>query len=308
MSTSDYDNTPEVALSSTTLTLLEGFLDAAWMERNLSPNTLGAYRSDLLILAHWLARRDRSPLEADAADLGAFLAERRTQVKPRSLARLLSALRHFYRYQVRIGVLASDPTRDLQRPRESRDLPGFLSEAEVERLLAAPDTDTPLGRRDRAMLEVLYACGLRVSELVNLPLSRVNLHAGWLRIIGKGNRERLVPLGEDAVTWLERYLPERPVLHDRPCDTVFLTHHGAGMTRQAFWYRIKQHAATAGINTPLSPHTLRHAFATHLVNHGADLRAVQLLLGHRDLSTTQIYTHVARERLQRLHARHHPRG
>jgi len=304
----DHDNTPSPVLSPATLTLLEAFLDAAWLERNLSANTLSAYRSDLSILAHWLARREISLLEAGPGDLQAFMDKRRGEVKPRSLARLLSALRHFYRYQVRSGALATDPTRDLRRPRETRDLPGFLSEAEVERLLAAPDTDTPLGRRDRAMLEVLYACGLRVSELVTLTLSRMNLHAGWLRILGKGKRERLVPLGEEAIGWLERYLTERPVLTARPCDTVFLTHHGVGMSRQAFWYRIKQHAASAGIGTPLSPHTLRHAFATHLLNHGADLRAVQLLLGHRDLSTTQIYTHVARARLQALHARHHPRG
>lgn len=301
-------STPSNELPTQTLALLESFLDAAWMERNLSRNTLSAYRSDLLILAHWLVSRGREPLQVDAGDLQAFLEARKTMAKPRSLARLLSTLRHFYRYQVRVGSMQGDPTRELHPPRGTHALPTTLSEGEVERLLAAPDTDTPLGRRDRAMLEVLYACGLRVSELVELPLARVNLHAGWLRILGKGKHERLVPLGEDAIGWLERYLGERPIPHGAPCDTVFLTHRGVGMTRQAFWYRIKHHAATAMLRSPLSPHTLRHAFATHLVNHGADLRAVQLLLGHRDLSTTQIYTHVARERLKALHTRHHPRG
>lgn len=300
---------PQSPLDPATLALFEGFLDAAWMERHLSENTLAAYRSDLCILARWLAGRTQTPLDASGADLADFLAWRRQQhSKPRSIARLCASLRHFYRYQVRCGRLQQDPTRELPRPRQHQALPQSLSEAEVERLLHAPDLNTPLGRRDRAMLEVLYACGLRVSELVSLPLGRVNLQAGWLRILGKGQRERLVPLGEAAIQWLGLYVSERPQLPEQACETVFLTHHGVGMSRQAFWYRIKQHAATAMISTPLSPHTLRHAFATHLVNHGADLRAVQLLLGHQDLSTTQIYTHVARERLQALHTQHHPRG
>ncbi len=281
------------------------------MEQGLSANTLTAYKSDLSALAIWLTARDSDLLSAQRSDLLAYL-EQRAEVgaKPSSSARMLSALRHFYRYQVREQRLTTDPTARIDSPRLGRTLPATLTEAEVETLLVAPDTETLLGLRDRAMLEVLYACGLRVSELVQLRMDQTNLRMGCLRIQGKGGKERLVPLGEQAVDWLTYYLRDaRPeLLRSRPCDEIFITQRGAGMTRQAFWYLLKRYALSGGIHKHLSPHTLRHAFATHLVNHGADLRVVQLLLGHSDLSTTQIYTHVARERLKELHARHHPRG
>ena len=228
----------------------------------------------------------------------------------RSSSRLLSCLRGFYHYCLLDGLLAEDPTALVALPRQSRAVPSSLSEADVEALLAVPELGEALGLRDRAMFEVLYACGLRVSELVALTLEQVNLRQGVVRVFGKGARERLVPLGEEAIDWLLRYLREArgELLLGRPSDVLFPSQRGEQMTRQAFWYRIKLHARAAGIDKPLSPHTLRHAFATHLLNHGADLRVVQMLLGHRDLSTTQIYTHVARARLQALHAEHHPRG
>jgi len=291
--------------------LLETFLDALWMERGLSANTLAAYRADLGALGLWLAARDSRLAGAGRADLMAFLAERMSGgARPRSTARLLSSLRRFYRYLAREGRISEDPTLRIEAPRTGRPLPNTLTEEEVEALLAAPPLDTMLGLRDRTMLEVLYACGLRVSELVGLQLGQVNLRQGVVRITGKGGKERLVPLGEEALAWLERYLREaRPsLLQGRSGSALFPTGRGETMTRQAFWYLIKRYALSAGIAKPLSPHTLRHAFATHLINHGADLRVVQLLLGHSDLSTTQIYTHVARERLKELHARHHPRG
>jgi len=291
--------------------LLETFLDALWMEQGLSANTLAAYRADLGALGLWLAARDNRLAGAGRADLMAFLAERMSGgARPRSTARLLSSLRRFYRYLAREGRIPEDPTLRIDAPRTGRPLPKTLTEEEVEALLAAPPLDTVLGLRDRTMLEVLYACGLRVSELVGLQLGQVNLRQGVVRITGKGGKERLVPLGEEALAWLERYLREaRPsLLQGRAGSALFPTGRGATMTRQAFWYLIKRYALSAGIAKPLSPHTLRHAFATHLINHGADLRVVQLLLGHSDLSTTQIYTHVARERLKDLHARHHPRG
>ena len=291
--------------------LIEAFVDALWMEHGLSENTLAAYRSDLSAFARWLGKRRRSLLDAGEGDIQKYLSERLGQgFKARSSARLGSSLRRFYRYQVREGRLQEDPTARLDSPRLGRPLPKALSETEVEQLLAAPDTGTPLGLRDRAMLEVLYATGLRVSELVGLVMDQLNLTQGLVRVTGKGGKERLVPLGEEALDWLKRYLAEaRPALvQGRPSDHLFPGRDGGGLTRQAFWYRIKAHARAAGIKTALSPHTLRHAFATHLLNHGADLRVVQMLLGHSDLSTTQIYTHVARERLKSLHARHHPRG
>ncbi len=291
--------------------LIEAFVDALWMEHGLSEHTLAAYRSDLSAFARWLGKRRRSLLDAREGDVQKYLSERLGQgLKARSSARLGSSLRRFYRYQVREGRLREDPTARLASPRLGRPLPKALSEAEVERLLAAPDTGTPLGLRDRAMLEVLYATGLRVSELVGLVMDQLNLTQGLVRVTGKGGKERLVPLGEEALDWLKRYLAEaRPALvPGRPSDHLFPGRDGGGLTRQAFWYRVKAHARAAGIETALSPHTLRHAFATHLLNHGADLRVVQMLLGHSDLSTTQIYTHVARERLKSLHARHHPRG
>ena len=291
--------------------LIESFIDALWMEEGLSANTLDAYRTDLIGLAVWLTLRGGELLLAERDDLQSYLAHRaEAGAKPRSTARMVSALRHFYRYMLRQGRLTADPTAQLDSPKLGRFLPDTLTEADVEMLLATPDPAETLGLRDRAMMEVLYACGLRVTELVSLGLEQVNPRMGCLRIMGKGGKERLVPLGEHALDWLEDYLHRaRPELvGGRPSNDLFVTARGAAMTRQAFWYRIKHHARQAGIRKPLSPHTLRHAFATHLVNHGADLRVVQLLLGHSDLSTTQIYTHVARERLKALHAAHHPRG
>ena len=290
---------------------IDAFLDALWLEKGLSANTLAAYRSDLESLARWCALKGVEPLDCDRAALLDFLAEGlRTGRSARSAARLLSCLRGFFRYHLRIGRVSADPTLQIESPRLGRPLPKSLTEEDVEALLAAPDTATALGLRDRAMLELLYACGLRVSELVGLAIGAVNLSQGVVRVMGKGSRERLVPVGDEAVAWLFRYLREaRPQLvPDGASDALFPGRGGETLTRQAFWYRLRRHAFEAGIHKPLSPHTLRHAFATHLLNHGADLRVVQMLLGHSDLSTTQIYTHVARERLKQLHAAHHPRG
>ncbi|MDH3934829.1 MAG: site-specific tyrosine recombinase XerD, partial [Gammaproteobacteria bacterium] len=244
-------------------------------------------------------------------DLLAYRSERVTDgARPRTTARLVSSMRRYYRFLIREGSLQEDPSVRIETPRIGRPLPDTLSESEVEALLDAPETADPLGLRDRAMLELLYACGLRVSELVGLTSDQVNLTQGVVRLMGKGNKERLVPLGEEAVDWLQRYIDEgrAELASDSSARQLFITRRGAGMTRQAFWYRIRHYAVISGINKHLSPHTLRHAFATHLLNHGADLRVVQMLLGHSDLSTTQIYTHVARERLKELHAQHHPRG
>ena len=290
---------------------IERFLDALWMERGLSESTLAAYRNDLNGFALWLTGLQRSLGAAHRQDLLDYLAERvGAGVKPRTTARLLSSLRRFYRYLIREGRLTDDPSARIDTPRIGRPLPDSLSEAEVELLLAAPDTGEPLGLRDRAMIELLYACGLRVSELVNVGTEQVNITQGVVRLMGKGSKERLVPLGEEAAAWLQRYINEgRPGLAAAAgARQLFITRRGKGMTRQAFWYRLKHYAVKSGINKKLSPHSLRHAFATHLLNHGADLRVVQMLLGHSDLSTTQIYTHVARERLKELHAQHHPRG
>ncbi len=288
--------------------LLERFLDALWMEAGLSDHSLAAYRRDLRGLAHWLAARGRGRLEtADTVALQGYLRDRLAAgASRRTMARFLSACRRFYRWLLREGLRTDDPTADLEGPRVGRSLPETLTEAEVEALLAAPDTTGTLGLRDRAMLELLYATGLRVSELVGLPRDALDLEQGVVRVLGKGGKERLVPLGENAILWLERYLAARSGRGGE--RFLFPGRGGRPLTRQAFWYRLKAHARRAGIETPLSPHGLRHAFATHLINHGADLRVVQMLLGHSDLSTTQIYTHVARERLQSLHARHHPRG
>jgi len=291
--------------------VIEEFADALWMERGLSENTLLAYRTDLHGLAVWLAGQTSDLQGANRAQLLGYLATRvHAGIRPRSTARLLSSLRRFYQWLARQGRIAADPSARIDAPKLGRALPKSLTEAEVEALLEAPAPDDALGLRDRAMLEMLYACGLRVSELVALSLRQVNLRQEVVRLTGKGGKERLVPFGQEALNWLQRYLHEaRPVLARRPVDdSVFITRHGAAMTRQAFWYRIKHYAARSGIHKPLSPHTLRHAFATHLLNHGADLRVVQMLLGHSDLSTTQIYTHVARERLKELHAKNHPRG
>jgi integrase/recombinase XerD len=290
---------------------IDRFLDAVWMERGLSPNTLAAYRADLTALERWLEEREQPLMAAQRGDLLAFMASRvQAGARPRSTARQLSSFRRFYRYLVRDGQLREDPTAQIAMPKVGRSLPRSLTEEEVEALLAAPAVSDPLGHRDRTMLEVLYATGLRVSELVNLKLGQVNLNQGVLRIVGKGNRDRLIPLGEEAVQWIQQFLqgPRVEILLERQTDFLFPTRRGDRMTRQAFWHIIKRYARKAGVNKDLSPHTLRHAFATHLLNHGADLRVVQMLLGHSDLSTTQIYTHVARERLKDVHLQHHPRG
>jgi len=291
--------------------LIDQFLDALWLEKGLSDNTRGAYRSDLALFNGWLQEKNLELANAGRELILDHLAWRLEQsYKPRSTARFLSGLRGFYRYLLREKLIAVDPTLRVEMPQLGRPLPKSLSEADVEALLAAPDLSDPIGQRDRAMLEVLYACGLRVTELISLTLEQVNLRQGVLRVMGKGSQERLVPMGEEAIVWVERYM--RDARHDllggRPSDVLFPSLRGEQMTRQTFWHRIKHQARVAGINKSLSPHTLRHAFATHLLNHGADLRVVQMLLGHSDLSTTQIYTHVARARLQDLHAKHHPRG
>ena len=291
--------------------LLERFLDAVWMEHGLSDHTLAAYRADLKGIALFLRKQTVTLMTAQRADLLAYLTQRvKGGARPRTTARLLSSLRRFYQYLLREGCLKADPSAQIDAPKLGRPLPKSLTEPEVEALLQAPDVSQFLGLRDRAMLELLYACGLRVSELIDLPVSQLNLRQGVLRVVGKGNKERLVPLGEEAADWLDRYQHQaRPaVLAGRMSDALFVTQRGSAMTRQAFWYLIKRYARQAGITTGLSPHGLRHSFATHLLNHGADLRVLQMLLGHSNLSTTQIYTHVARERLKGLHATHHPRG
>lgn len=291
--------------------LIERFIEALWLEKGLSAHTQAAYRSDLALLNGWLQARGVELQSVGREVLLDHLAWRMSQgYKARSTARLISGMRGFYRFLLREGVIDADPTLQVDMPQLGRPLPKSLSEADVEALLAAPDLDDPIGLRDRAMLEVLYACGLRVSELVGLTLEQVNLRQGVLRVFGKGSKERLVPMGEEAIGWVERYCREaRPaLLAGRPADVLFPSLRGEQMTRQTFWHRIKHQARVAGIAKSLSPHTLRHAFATHLLNHGADLRVVQMLLGHSDLSTTQIYTHIARARLQALHAQHHPRG
>ncbi len=293
----------------TNLDLIEQFLDAVWVEQGLSENTLSAYGSDLRIFAKYLA--EKSLLVVDTSDLSKFLASRyQAGIGNRSSARILSSLRRFYGYYLREGRISVDPTGLIESPQLGRPLPISLSEHDVELLLNAPEHSNAMGFRDRAMLEMLYATGLRVSELVGLKFEHISLRQGVVRIRGKGNKERLVPVGEVAMNWLEDYMAQarKTLLAERQCDFLFVTNRGDGMTRQAFWHIIKRHAKKAGINKELSPHTLRHAFATHLLNHGADLRVVQLLLGHVDLSTTQIYTHIARERLKTLHTQYHPRG
>jgi integrase/recombinase XerD len=287
------------------------FLDTVWMERGLSANTLAAYRADLVALSRWLATRGTTISSTTRSDLLEFIAWRvEAGARPRSTARQLSSFRRFFRHLLAAGTLREDPTAQIAMPKIGRSLPKSLSEEEVESLVNAPLVTDPLGSRDRTMLEVLYATGLRVSELVSLTLAQLNLNQGVVRIVGKGNRERLIPLGEEAVRWLRDFLSgaRGEILLDRHTDYLFPTRRGDRMTRQAFWHIIKRYARKAGVDKELSPHTLRHAFATHLLNHGADLRVVQMLLGHSDLSTTQIYTHVARERLKDLHSHHHPRG
>lgn len=297
--------------SASTNRWIDAFCDAIWLEDGLSRNTSSAYRRDLEALDSWLeANRNIALHEASDADLQGYIAARHPDSRASSSNRRLSVFRRFFRYLVREGARRDDPTLRIRPARQPQRFPKSLSERQVEALLAAPDVTTPLGLRDRAMLETLYATGLRVSELVHLDSVRVGLSEGVVQVVGKGDKERLVPLGEEARAWIVRYLNEsRPILLGaRAADALFVTQRGGPMTRQMFWTLVKRHAAVAGVHAPLSPHTLRHAFATHLINHGADLRVVQMLLGHADISTTQIYTHVARERLKTLHAQHHPRG
>lgn len=299
------------SISASDQALLDQFCDTLWLEDGLARNTLDAYRRDLCQLGVWLAARERALAAASGGNLQSYLAHLfAKRAKARTTSRALSAFKRFYQYLVRERILAADPTLNIDSPKLPRGLPKSLTEDDVDKLLAAPDVATTLGLRDRAMLETLYATGLRVSELVNLKVAQTGLDVGVVRVMGKGSKERLVPLGDEAVAWLKRYQQEaRPaLLSGKLSDAVFVTARGGPMTRQSFWHLIKRHALIAGIKQPLSPHTLRHAFATHLINHGADLRVVQLLLGHADISTTQIYTHVARERLKKLHAEHHPRG
>ena len=291
---------------------IDAFCDATWLEDGLAKASLASYRSDLKHFSAWLNRHGRPLLaQADEAALTAFVAELSTTLRASSQARYISTLRRYYRHLLARGQIVADPTLRIAMPAKPSRLPKVLSEAQVEALLAAPRTDTPLGVRDRAMLETLYATGLRVSELVGLKLHEVSFDMGVVRVFGKGSKERLVPLGEEAIDHMRDYLSAaRPaILNGQQSDDLFVTTRGAAMTRQAFWKLIKRYAGQAGIDPArLSPHVLRHAFATHLLNHGADLRVVQLLLGHADISTTQIYTHIARERLKTLHAAHHPRG
>ncbi len=293
-------------------TLIDAFCDQVWLQDGLAQSSLASYRRDLAAWGAWLEARERTLLAAGRSDVERWLADQfEAKAKATSVARRLSTLRRFYRMHVERGTVRDDPTVRIRAPKRPRRLPKTLSEKQVEALLAAPATDTTLGLRDRAMLETLYATGLRVSELVGLTLGQVGLDAGVVRVIGKGNKERLVPLGDEAVEWLKRYLAKaRPELAAQgKRHEVFLTQRHTPLTRQAFWVLIKRYAVRAGMaRAALSPHVLRHAFATHLLNHGADLRVVQLLLGHADITTTTIYTHVARERLKRLHAEHHPRG
>lgn len=290
---------------------LDSFIDHLWLEDGLSKNTLDSYRADLTAFANWCTSKQNIDMLAVAnADIQQYLAVRFPLSKARSISRLVASLRRFYRYALREQLVKEDPTLHLESPKLPRSLPKSLNEQEVEDLLQAPDVAQPLGLRDRAMLELLYASGLRVSELVGVTVTEVSTQDGIVRVTGKGSKTRLVPMGAEAADWIDRYMRHaRPeLLQKRLCDALFVTNRAEGMTRQAFWHIIKRYAALAGIAKHISPHVLRHAFATHLLNHGADLRVVQMLLGHSDISTTQIYTHVARERLKQLHSVHHPRG
>ena len=297
---------PHLKISKETI---DRFLDALWMERGVSDNTLAAYRSDLQKYALWLEKNKCEIIIAQESHVRNYLSSMQGKTA-RTMARHLSSLRRLYAYLVREGIMKHDPSARVEAPKIGRQLPKSLTETEVEALLEAPDTGTSLGLRDRTMLEILYASGLRVSELISLQLGQVNLRQGVVRVLGKGSKERLVPLGEEAIDWLIRYQQSARIelLGQNISDALFPTKRGDAMSRQAFWYLIKRYTVIANINKTISPHVLRHAFATHLLNHGADLRAVQMLLGHSDISTTQIYTHIARERLKDLHAEHHPRG
>ncbi len=298
-------------MSSTSNAGIDSFIDALWLEDGLSRNTLAAYRRDLSLYAQWLrAHGDRAVDSTQEADLNAYFSARHSESKATTANRRLTVFKRYFRWALRERFITADPTLRLQSARQALRVPKTLTESQVEALLEAPDADTPLGLRDRTMLELIYASGLRVSELVTLKTFNVSMSEGVLRVFGKGGKERLVPFGEVARDWITRYLAEsRPaILAGQQTDDLFVTSRGKGMTRAMFWVIVKKHAAASHITVPLSPHTLRHAFATHLLNHGADLRAVQMLLGHADISTTTIYTHVARERLKQLHAQHHPRG
>lgn len=291
--------------------LITEFLDSLWLEKGLSKHSRESYGRDLQQFSGWLESESKNLLAVESSDVQIYLASRLKQkISSRSTSRFLSCLRGFYRYCLRENLLNQNPVALIENPKLPASLPKTLSEADVENLLAAPDLEDPIGLRDKTMLELLYACGLRVTELVELTVPQINLRQNVIRVMGKGSKERLIPMGEEAAVWLDRYLREsRPVLlNHQPNEILFPSNRAQAMTRQTFWHRIKHWAAVAAIQKPLSPHTLRHAFATHLLNHGADLRVVQLLLGHSDLSTTQIYTHVARARMKEQHAAHHPRG
>ena len=290
--------------------LIDTFIDALWLEEGLARNSLAAYRRDLGLYAAWLKAKGKSLQDTAEADLNGYFAARHAATRATTANRRLTVFKRFFRWALRERLVLADPTLKLQAAKQALRVPKSLSEAQVEALLNAPEVQTPLGLRDRAMLELIYASGLRVSELVGMKMFRLSMQEGVLRVLGKGDKERLVPFGEVARDWLQRYLQEArgAILQGQQTDDLFVTQRGAGMGRAMFWVLIKKYAARAGIHNPMSPHTLRHAFATHLLNHGADLRAVQMLLGHADISTTTIYTHVARERLKALHAQHHPRG
>lgn len=290
--------------------IIENFLDVVWTEHGLSKNTLEAYRRDLQACSAWFKKRKSNFIEATRDELLEYIADVSIRLQRRTSARKLSSLRRFYSYLLRQKIRDTDPTTEIDSPKLDQPLPKSLSEDQVEALLAAPDTKDALGLRDRAMLEILYASGLRVTELITLPLSQIDLNTGVIRVMGKGNKERLIPVGDEAVQWIEEYINDARsgLLNGKISNSLFITRRGSELTRQGFWYLIKKYAVMAGIDSSLSPHVLRHAFATHLLNHGADLRVVQMLLGHSSLSTTQIYTHVANERLKSLHAVHHPRG
>jgi integrase/recombinase XerD len=289
---------------------LDTFIDHLWLEDGLSKNTLESYRADLSQFDTWLVKSNTALLTANQADIQQYLAVKFPQSKPRSISRLIASMRRFYRYALRENLIEKDPTLQIESPKLPRSLPKSLNEQEVEDLLGAPNISEAIGLRDRAMLELLYASGLRVSELVTVKVNEVSTQDGVVRVTGKGSKTRLVPMGEEAADWIDKYIKHaRPeILQKRMSDALFVTARASAMTRQAFWYLIKRYALVAGITKHMSPHVLRHAFATHLLNHGADLRVVQMLLGHADISTTQIYTHVARERLKQLHSVHHPRG
>ena len=291
--------------------IIDDFIDHLWLEDGLSKNTLNSYRFDLIIFDSWLGEQKKiTMMDVSELEIQEFLAFKFPSSKSRSISRLLATLRRFFRYQLREKKIHKDPTLKIQTPKIPKSLPKSLSEEEVESLLDAPNLDSSSGLRDRSMLELLYACGLRVTELVDIQLTEVILSDGVIRVTGKGSKTRLVPMGEEAVDWIKKYIAEArdDILRKKTSKFLFITNRGGAMTRQAFWYVIKKYAVIANINKPMSPHILRHAFATHLINHGADLRVVQMLLGHTDISTTQIYTHVARERLKKIHQEHHPRG